>query len=149
MPVMNVARFERFFRAAGALDVDKADVRRYNDFVAHELYDLLVRGKAAAKTNGRDIIEPADLPITRGLQESIERYREIDGELELQPILDGLADLPPLEYPYSDQTRAELPGIAGGLSVALARSFRIVAPGVKNPQAQHWERAFAVFDLLL
>ncbi len=49
---MNVAKFERFFRAAAGLDVDKSDLRRYNDFVAQKTYDLLIRGRAVAKANG-------------------------------------------------------------------------------------------------
>jgi hypothetical protein len=64
---MAVARFERFFRRAAGLDVDKQDLKRYSDFVNHKVYDLLVRGEATAKANGRDLIEPIDLPITRGL----------------------------------------------------------------------------------
>jgi hypothetical protein len=71
MPVMSVARFERFFRIAAGLDVDKKDLKRYSDFVNQKTHDLLIRGKATAKANGRDIIEPFDLPITKGLQERI------------------------------------------------------------------------------
>ena len=37
---------------------------------------------------------------------------------------------------------------AGGLTVALARAFKILDPKVKNPQSVHWERAMAIFDLL-
>ena len=37
--VANVARFERFFRAAANLDVDKDDLKRYNDFVTDKIYD--------------------------------------------------------------------------------------------------------------
>jgi hypothetical protein len=37
----------------------------------------------------------------------------------------------------------------GGLSVALAQTFRIIDPGLKNPQTEQWERAFRVFNLLL
>lgn len=149
MPVMNVAKFERFFRVAGSLDVDKADLKRYNDFVNHEVYDLLLRAQAAAKANGRDIIEPFDLPITKGLQECMHDFREIDAELDLRPVLDDLTNRPPLDLDYNDDTEAQLAGIAGGLSVALARSFKIIDPALKNPQTLHWERAFRLFDLLL
>ncbi|MGZ3297268.1 MAG: DUF1931 family protein, partial [Xanthobacteraceae bacterium] len=41
---MGVARFERFFRAAAGLDVDKEDLKRYADFVNRKIYDLLIRG---------------------------------------------------------------------------------------------------------
>jgi hypothetical protein len=148
MPVMNVSRFERFFRLAASLDVDKEDLRRYNEFVNHKIYDLLLRGQATAKTNGRDMILPRDLPITKGLQESIHDFRDIDEELELQPILDDLTRRP-LEFGYTEETEAQLPRIAGGVSVALARSFKLIDPDIKNPQTAHWERAFKLFDLLL
>src|ERR1700704_5048071 len=123
--VMGVAKFERFFRSAAGLDVDKQDLKRYSDFVNHKIDDLLLRGEAAAKANGRDIIEPFDLPITKGLQECIHAFREIDEEIELQPIIDRVAARPPLELAYSDETEARLPAIPGGLSVGLARSFKV------------------------
>jgi hypothetical protein len=88
MPVMGVARFERFFRLAAGLDVDKDDLKRYGDFVDQKLYDLLLVGQAAAKANGRDVVQPSDLPITKGLQERIHEFGELDEEVELQPILD-------------------------------------------------------------
>jgi Domain of unknown function (DUF1931) len=53
------------------------------DFVNRKIYDLLLRGKAAATENGRDIIQPSDLPITKGLQESIHQFRKLDEEIEL------------------------------------------------------------------
>jgi len=33
--------------------------------------------------------------------------------------------------------------------VALARTFTIIDPDLKNPQTKHWERDFRIFDLLL
>ena len=147
--LIGVTQFERFFRAAAGLDVDKSDLKRYGDFVNHKIYDLLLRGQATSKANGRDIIQPFDLPITKGLQESIHEFRKLDEEIELEPILDHLMALPPLDLAYSVETEARLPEIAGGLSVALARSFKIIDPNVKNPQSEQWERSFRIFDLLL
>jgi hypothetical protein len=149
MPTMNVARFERFFRLAAGLDVDKGDLKRYNDFLDQKIYDLLLRGQAAAKTNDHALIWPSDLPITKGLQESMHAFRKIDEEIELEPILDGLTKRPPLDLDCNDATEAELPRVAGGLSVALARGFKVIEPGLKNPNYAHWDRAFQMFDLLL
>ena len=146
---MGVARFERFFRVAAGLDIDKQDLKRYSDFINHKVYDLLIRGEAAAKANGRNIIQPFDLPITKGLQECVHAFREMDEKIELRPILDHLTAQPPLDLAYSDETAVRLPAIAGGLSLALARAFKIVDPDLKNPQAEHWERSFQIFDLLL
>lgn len=149
MPVMNVNKFERFFRVAAGLDVDKADLKRYSDFVNRKTHDLLLRGEASAKANGRETVELFDLPITLGLEQNIHDFRDIDEEIGVRPVLDELTALPPLDMPYSDETEAELPMIAGGLSVALARSFKIMDPTLKNPQTQDWERAFRAFNLLL
>lgn len=54
-----------------------------------------------------------------------------------------------MDLDYNDQTKAELPEIAGGMSVALARSFKLIVPGLKNPTTPDWDRAFEVFNLLL
>ena len=149
MHVTRVAKFERFFRAAASLDVDKTDLKRYTDFVNEKIHDLLVYAQAAAKANGRDVIEPHDLPITKGLRKNLERFRKLDEEIELWPVLDHLATRPRLDLSLSDETEARLPEIAGGLSVALGRAFRILDPKVKNPQSEQWERCIRVFDELL
>jgi hypothetical protein len=147
--VMAVAKFERFFHTAASLDVDKSDLRRYNDFVNDKLYDLVVMGQATAKANVRDVLMPWDLPITKGLQESMHQFRAMDEEIELQPVLDFLAAQPPLDVTYADETRERLPLIVGGLSLALARAMKIVDPDLKTPQTDSWERTQRVFDLLL
>jgi hypothetical protein len=134
---------------AAALDVDKSDLKRYTSFVNDKIYDLMLRAQAAAKANGRDIIEPHDLPITKGLQERIHEFGRIDEQIELQPILDHLAALPPLDLAYSEETETRLPAIAGGISVALARTFKVIDPDLKNPQAEHWDTVLRIFDLLL
>jgi hypothetical protein len=149
MPVFGVAKFERFFRAAAELDVDKNDLKRYSDFVERKLYDLLLIGQATAGANARDIVEPWDLPITKGLQESMHAFRKLDEGIELEPILGRLAAYPPLDRALSEETEARLPAVVGGLSVALARTFRVIDPDTKNPQSQHWERVFHVFDRLI
>jgi hypothetical protein len=149
MPVMAVNKFERFFRVAASLDVDKDDIRRHSDFVSGKLYDLLLIGQATAKANDRDIIQPNDLPITKGLQESIHQFRKLDEEIDLKPILAQLATWPPLDVTMSEETESRLPGVVGGLSLALARTFKIIDSEVKNPQTEHWERAFSIFSLLL
>ncbi|WP_442543784.1 DUF1931 family protein [Arthrobacter sp. KN11-1C] len=149
MDLMGIPQFKQFFRQAASLDIDKNDLRRFYDFVGDRTYKLLVRAEAAAKANGRDIIEPRDLPITKGLQECMHAYRKIDQAVELAPILARLTQLPPLDLDYSEETREQLPQVSGGLGVALARCFRLLDDKVKNPQTTHWDKAEQVFDLLL
>lgn len=147
--VMSMARFERFFRIVASPDVDKQDVKRYSDFINQKLYDLPLRAQAVAKANGRVMLEPFNLPITKGLQECIHEFVRLDEEIELRPILDRLATHPPLDLAYGEDIEARLPEIVGGLSVALAHTFNIIAPGLKNPSNEHWRKCFRIFDLLL
>jgi hypothetical protein len=145
----SIARFERLFRAAASLDVDKSDLKRHEEFVHRKIYDLLLRGQAIAKANARDVMQPFDVPITKGLQERIHEFHELNEQIELRPILEAMTKWPPLDLAYSEELEATLPEIAGGLTVALAHSFKVIDPKLKNPQTPHWERAFELFDLLL
>jgi hypothetical protein len=92
------------------------------------------RAGHTANANGRDVIAPRDLPITKGLQESIHDARDIDSEIQLQPILQQLAVRPPLDVALAAETETRLPGVVGGLSLALARAFKLMDPKLKNPQ---------------
>jgi hypothetical protein len=129
--------------------VDRDDIRRYLDFVNDAIYDLLIMGQATAKANVRDVIEPWDLPITKGLQESTHEFRRLEEEIELQPILESLAARPPLEMALDEETENRLPEIFGGISVALARTFRVIDPELKAVHTEEWERAFNLFRLLI
>jgi hypothetical protein len=149
MRVIALSTFERFFRVAAGLDVDKDDLKRYSDFVHEKIHDLLIRGEANAKANVRDVIEPWDLPITKGLQERIHEFEKLDEDIEIEPILERLATWPQLTAELSQDTTSALPAIAGGLSVALARSFTIIDAKLANPATEHWERAIRLFDLLV
>jgi len=133
----------------GGLDVDKQDLKRYSDFVLDKTYDMLLIAQATAKANGRDVIEKIDLPVTKGLQECVHEFRKLDEDVELAPILQRIAAVPPLDVTVSEEATDHLPEVVGGLSVALARTFNVLDPEVKNPQTTHWERSFRVFELLL
>ena len=149
MPVMGVDKFERFFRLAAGLDVDKDDLKRFSDFIGEKLYDLLVIAQANAKANGRDVLQPNDLPVTKGLQERIHEFRRLDEEVDLQPILLQLTAWPPLDVTVGEETASRLPAVVGGLTVALARTFRVLDPDLKNPQTTHWDRSTALMNILL
>jgi hypothetical protein len=149
MPTIGVATFERFFREAASLDVDKSDIKRYEGFVRDKIADLLIVAEAKASADGRDVIEVRDVPITKGLQETIHAFRRFDQSSEFRRMLDQITVRPPLDRVVSDEVDEALPDVAGALSLALARTFPIIDPEARNPQSEHWERAIRIFDLLL
>lgn len=104
--------------------------------------------EATAEANQRDVAQPEDLPITKGLQQSIHEFEMLDIEPEVVPLLEQLEALPPLDLELADPTTDRLSVVAGGLSLTLARTIRIIDPGLKAPHADDWERAFRIFDLL-
>ena len=146
--VQGTHQIEHFFRAAAGLDVDKEDIKRYFDFVDQKVVDLLLMAQRTAKANDRIRVEPRDLPITKGLQESVRAFEALDLDVGLEPILDRAVPVPPLDLAYSDELETQLPVIAGGLTLAVARMFKIIDPQTKHPATEHWERAFQIFHLL-
>jgi hypothetical protein len=148
VPVMGVVKFERFFRRAAGIDVDRNDIKRYDEFLNGKINDLFTVAAAKANANGRDIVEWADVPLTAGLQHSMHEFRQLDDEIELAPLLEALAALSP-DITLSADTSARLPQIAGGLSVALGRTIKIVYPESHAAHTEQWERAFQIFHLLL
>jgi hypothetical protein len=149
MPVLGFTQFERLFREAGGVDVDRDDVKRYLDFVNDAIYDLLTTARSTARANARDIIEPQDLPITRGLQEAVRDYRKLSQAVELDPILAEIVARPPLDISLSDDTASGLPALFGGISVQLARLFRLTNGQHRAVHTREWERALAAFRLLV
>jgi hypothetical protein len=144
-----IRQIERLFRLAGPIDIDKSDVKRYEEFINRKIADLLLIGQAHAKADGRPAIEPHDLPITKGLQECIHDFVELDERAGAGSFLDRVTARPPLDLAIADETDQRLADIAGGLSVAAGRALKVIDPELKNPQAVHWERLFALFDLML
>jgi Domain of unknown function (DUF1931) len=147
--VHGIPEVRRFFRAAGDVDVDKDDVKRYWDFVDEKVDDIAIAGRDSARWNGRDVIAPRDLPITRGLQEQMRAFSRLDEADELRRLLGASLRRPPGDVTFGEETEDVLVEVFGGMSLALARSFRIVDPQVRNPSTDHWDRSFALFRLLL
>jgi hypothetical protein len=138
---------QRFFRAAGSIGVDKADVDRFRTFVDGKVDDLAIAGRDTARWNGRDVIAPQDLPITRGLQEQMRQFGRLDEAEDIREWLRGTLRRPPDDVTFGEETEGVLTEVFGGISVALARSFRIVDPEVRNPSTRDWDRVLDLFRL--
>lgn len=91
---------------------------------------------------------PQDLPITKGVQERMREFDKLDEAEEVRDLLRQVVRRPPADVTFSEDTERMLPELFGGLSIALARSFRLVDPNSKNPSTEHWQRACAFFRLI-
>jgi Domain of unknown function (DUF1931) len=140
--------FERFFRSAAGIKVDKNDLRRFRDFVDEQIDSIAIAGRDTAKWNGRDVIVPQDLPITKGVQERMREFDKLDEAEEVRDLLRQVVRRPPADVTFNEDTERMLPELFGGLSIALARSFRLIDPKAENPSTQHWERARDIFRLI-
>ncbi len=147
--LMGVAEFERLFRLAASLDVDKDDLKRLSDFVRDKLHDLLIMAERTAKANGRDIILDIDVPVTKGLQELIREFETTEVAPKLEPILDQLVHISKLDLGFSEELQGLIPKLAGALTMAVAKTMKAIDPELKNPQTEHWEQAEMIFNLLL
>ena len=144
-----IPQVQRFFRAAGGVDVDKDDVKRYREFVDDKVDDIAIAARDTAKWNGRDVIAPQDLPLTKGLQERMREFATMDEAEDLRRLLRASLRRPPDEITFGEETEDVLAEVFGGISVALARTFRIIDESVRNPNTAHWDRVFALSRLLL
>jgi hypothetical protein len=144
-----IPELKRFFRSAGRVDVDKDDLRRFRTFVDEKVDDIAIAGRNSASWNGRDIIAPQDLPITKGLQEQMREFDKLDEADEVRELLRDTMRRPPADMTFGEETEDVLTEVFGGISIALARSFRIVDPEVTNPSTRHWDHAFELFRMLL
>jgi hypothetical protein len=140
--------FERFFRSVASIKIDKSDVRRFREFVDEQIDDIAIAGRNSAKWNGRDVVVAQDLPITKGIQERMREFDKLEEAEEIRELLRQVMRQPPSDVTFAEDTERLLPELFGGLSIALARSFRVVDPMVSNPSTEHWNRVFTLFRLV-
>jgi hypothetical protein len=140
--------FERFFRSVASVKVDKNDVRRFREFVDEQIDDIAIAGRNSAKWNGRDVIVPQDLPITKGVQERMREFDKLEEAEEIRALLRQVIRRPPGNVTFAEDTEDLLPELFGGLGIALAQAFRVVDPTVSNPSTEHWNRVFTIFRLV-
>jgi len=124
MAIVGFTKLEALFRKAASLDLDKGDAKLITDAVEQKLVDLLIAGERTANINGRDVITEGDLPITKGLQETIIAFRKLEEEIELEDVLEYLSTIPPLKYPLAADLEQKLPEITGALLTVMARILK-------------------------
>jgi hypothetical protein len=147
--VFGANRLDELVRRMSGLTMDSNDLDRLTEFVNGKLYDLLLIGVQNASHNNRDLVVERDLPLTRGLRESMKDFVLYEEKLDIESILEQLATRPLLEREPSQQVVDLLPDLFGTLMMVTLELMPIVDPGVANPDDETWERVTATMDLLI
>jgi len=147
--VFGANRLENLVRRVADVEMDKSDLERLSSFATDKLHDLLIVGVRHAGYNNRDLMMEPDLPITKGLQESMQKFELYQELLDVEPILEQLATYPLLDREPSQEVIDLLPTLLGTLMMVTAQLMTIVDPGVRNPTTETWERVTETMDLLI
>jgi len=149
MAVVGVAKLEALMRKSASLDIDKNKAKEITDIVEKKLYDLLLIGERNASYNNRDVIWESDVPLTKGFLESMQKFRKLEEEVELEDVLNFLATMPPLKYPLEAELEKKLPEIVGTLIYVLANLIKSISPDTRKPSSEDIEKAGRVLDLTM
>ncbi len=148
MAVMGFHHLEELFRRSAGLDIKKGHAKEITDIVEQKLYDILLMGQKSAKYNGRDVIWKSDLPITKGMEESIARFKKLEQDLPVKDILERLATYPPL-IELEVELEESLPEIVGGLTLVLANIIKEADQNSRTVNHESIERAHKIMNLTM
>jgi len=147
--VFGANRLEELVLRVSDVELDKSDLERLSALVSDKLHDMLIVGVRHAGYNNRDLIMEADLPITKGLQESMQDFELYEEAFEVEPILEQLATYPLMDREPSQEVIDMLPDLLGTLIMVTTQLMTVVDPGVENPGTETWERVTKTMDLLV
>ena len=149
MAVVGFTKLEALFRKAASLDIHKGHAKDITDIVEKKLHDFLLAAERNANINGRDVIWESDLPITKGLQESIIEFKKLDEELNIDDVLEFLSSIPPLKYPLATDVEHRILEITGALLIILAKVMKEIDTESRAVSHDLIERSSKILDLTL
>ncbi len=146
--VVGFKKLEAVFRKAAGIDLDKSKADEIIDIIEKKFHDMLLVAVEKAGYNGRDVIMEPDMPVTKGFEESLRQFRELEEEVDIQDVLQFLEQVPPLKYPISAELEEKLPEYIGALMLIIARVLKEIGAG-RKPSKDDIERTRRILDLTL
>ncbi|BDY13116.1 DUF1931 family protein [Hydrogenimonas cancrithermarum] len=142
-------KIELLFKKAAGLRLAKNKVQEIEEKIDRKLYDMLTVAEANAGYNNRDVIWLSDMPLTKAMRESMQKFAELEEALELQPILDRLAIHPPIKYEMEAELEKRLPEIVGTLIYVLAKITKAFSPDDNAVAEDELKKAMRILDLMI
>ncbi len=149
MAVVGFTKLEALFRKAASLDIKKGHAKDITDIAEAKLVDFLIAGERNANLNGRDVIWESDLPITKGLQETIIALKKFEEEIALDDVLNFLTTIPPLKYDLSEEAEAKLPEIIGAVLIIMAKIMKEIDDNDRALDHETINKTKRIMDLTL
>ena len=148
MAVVGYTRLKEIFRKGASLDIAKGHAKDITDIVDQKLYDLLLAGERNAKYNARDVIWICDVPITKGMEETIDQFKKLEEEIEVKDVVEMLTKYP-ATMTLEDALEKRLPEITGGLILTMAKIMKDLDPKDKTVDHELIQRAKEILDITL
>jgi hypothetical protein len=148
MAVVGYTRLKDIFRKGASLDIAKGHAKEIIDIVEQKVYDLLLAGERNAKYNDRDVIWVCDVPLTKGMEETIDQFKKLEEELDVKDVVEMLTKYPPtitLESALEDR----LPEITGGIFLTLAKIMKDIDTKKRSVDHDLIRTAKDILDLTL
>jgi len=151
--VVGLPRLQALYRRFVGLDLDKGRAAEVLEVAERKLGDLFEVAASRAEAEGRSVIYWRDLPLTKGLLSTMERYerereRLQDPRLDLGPLVEYVAG-PARHMELGEDVRERLPSLAATVLLLVGYVVKLVDPGARKPSKRDIERAARILDLTL
>ena len=158
------AWLHEFIAGGTGLDLDQDQVTQIARMAERKLSDLFEMAEETAAANGRGLILRHDLPLTKGLLQTLEDVTVLSKDIEFEPIYLFLRTSTGLRAGVDDMVLADLPRLFAALLILSGRIIAVLEPTTMLPQERFelltrsadsrptaWEieRAAQVLDLTL
>lgn len=153
LQIVGLSRLEALYRTFVGLDLDKGRAKRILEIATLKLEDLFRESQERAWARGSDTVEWSDLPITRGLRQTIELYRRErerlnDPRLDMSPIVERL-EQEIRGLVIGESVRENLQDLTATMLLLVGFVIKKVDPKARKPSVDDIERAKQILDLTI
>ncbi len=148
MAVVGFTKLQEIFRKGAGLDIHKGHAKDITDIVDQKVYDLLVAGERNAKYNSRDVIWVSDVPLTNGMEKTIDEFKKLEEAIEVKDVVEMLTHYP-ATIALEVELEKRLPEIFGGVLLGMAKIMKAVDHKDRTVDHDMINKAKAVLDLTM
>ncbi len=146
--LISFKKMEVLFRRCCGIDLDKNKAKRILQIVENKFNDLIEVAEHNARRNDRDTLIMEDLPITKGLRLSMNRFLSLKEEVDVAPVLQAVRAKTTLKY--DEEVEENLPVLAGTIFVVLGHIMKELGlEGGRRPSTEIIERAEKILNYTL